>query len=174
MYIIVVVVALIDEAGGWTGAKRIVMRSEDVGPALGPLALDACRLAAALVEVAEAEALRRGTGLGRIAVSARHVRALIAARQLRPERFGALLAPDTGWSLMLALYAARLEGWELSEAQLAEAAGIASVQTRLPALEAKGFLTRRPDPEDPRATLVTLTDETAEKMRDYLQEAREI
>jgi hypothetical protein len=150
------------------------MRSEDAGPTLGLLALDACRLAVALVGAAEAEALRRMTGHGRIDVSARFVRALIAARQLRPERFGALLAPDTGWSLMLALYAARLEGWVLNEAQLAEAAGTATVRTRLPALEAKGFLHRRPDPEDPRQTLVALTDEAAAKMRDYLQEAREI
>lgn len=150
------------------------MRAEDVGPALERIALDFCRLAAALVEVAEAEALRRRTGHGRIAVSARFVRALIAARQLRPERFGALLAPDTGWSLMLALYAARLEGWELTEAQLAEASGTASVRTRLPALEARGLVHRRPDPEDPAETLVALTDEAAAKMRDYLQEAREI
>jgi hypothetical protein len=150
------------------------MRAEDVGPALERLALDCCRLAAGLAEAAESEALRRRTGLGRIPVSARHVRALIAARQLRPDRFGALLAPDSGWSLMLVLYAARLEGWELSETQLAEAAGTASVRTRLPALEARGFLHRRPDPEDPRQTLVALTDEAAAKMRAYLQEAREI
>jgi hypothetical protein len=151
-----------------------MMRAEDIGPALEHLALDSCRLAAALVEAAEAEALRRRTGLGRIAVSARFVRALIAARQLRPERFGALLAPDTGWSLMLALYAARLEGWDLDEAQLAEAAGTANIRPRLPALEAKGLLHRRPDPEDTRRTLVALTDEGAAKMRDYLQEARAI
>lgn len=151
-----------------------MMRAEDCGPALEPIALDACRLAAALVEAAEAEALRRRTGHGGIAISARFVRALIAARQLRPERFGALLAPETGWSIMLALYAARLEGWDLDETRLAEAAGTATLRTRLPALEAKGFIERRPDPEDPNETLVSLTDEAAAKMRDYLQEAREI
>jgi hypothetical protein len=173
MYIIVIILALSGESTE-SGSGQIVMRAEDAGPAIEQLALDSCRLAAALVEVAEAEALRRRTGHGRIAVSARFVRSLIAARQLRPERFGALLAPDTGWSLRLALYAARLEGWELTEAGLAEASGTASVAARLPALEARGLVHRRPAPEDPRDTVVALTDEAAEKMRDYLQEAREI
>ncbi len=75
---------------------------------------------------------------------------------------------------MLALYAARLEGWDLTQSQLAEAAGTAAVQTRLPALEAKGLIERRPDPEDERETIVALTDEAAAKMREYLREAREI
>lgn len=150
------------------------MRREDVGPTVEHLALDACRLAAGLVEAAEAEALRRTTGTGGIAVTARFVRAVIAARQLRSERFGPLLAPDTGWSVMLALYAARLEGWELTEAQLAEAAGISTLHTRLPALEARGLLQRRPDPTSPRGTIVALTDEAAARIHDYLREAREI
>ncbi|HEX9964303.1 MAG TPA: hypothetical protein VGB04_04895 [Allosphingosinicella sp.] len=151
-----------------------MMRREDVGPTLELLALDACRLAAGLVEAAEAEALRRRAGLGGVAVTPRFVRALIAARQLRTEHFGPLLAPDTGWSVMLALYAARLEGWELTQAQLAEAAGTATLQTRLPALEARGLIARRPDREDGRGWIVTLTDEAAAKMHHYLQEAREI
>ncbi|HEX8126871.1 MAG TPA: hypothetical protein VF548_14950 [Allosphingosinicella sp.] len=159
----------LDERSG-----RIVMQAEDVGPTLEHLALDACRLAAALVGAAEAETLRRSSGASPIEISSRFVRSLIAARQLRPDRFGALLAPDTGWSVMLALYAARLEGWELNQSQLAEAAGTASVKTRLPALESHGFLTRRPDPENPRETLVALTDKAAGRMGAYLKEAREI
>jgi DNA-binding MarR family transcriptional regulator len=151
-----------------------VMRAEDAGPSLEILAFDACRLAAGLVEAAEAERLRSMSGLGRIAPTARFVRGLIAARQLRSERFGPLLAPDTGWSVMLALYAAHLEGWELTLAQLAEAAGTAAVPARLPALESKNLLHRRPDPDDPRGTIVALTEEGAAKMGDYLREAREI
>lgn len=152
-----------------------MMRAEDCGPSLETLALDSCRLAAALVEAAEAERLRWASGgLGRVAPSARFVRALAAARRLRSKRFGALLAPDTGWSIMLALYVAHLEGWSLSEARLAEAAGTAAVPARLPALEAKGLLLRRPDPDDPRGMIVALTEEGAAKMGDYLREAREI
>ena len=81
-----------------------MMNAEDIGPTLELIAIDACRLAAGLVEVAEAEALRRTTGHGRIAISARFVRTLIAARRLRPQWLGPEFAPEPGWSVMLALY----------------------------------------------------------------------
>ncbi len=123
------------------------MRSEDVGPALEHLALDACRLAAGLVEAAEAEALRRRISHGRIAVSARFVRALIAARQLRPERFGALLVPDTGWSLMLALYAARLEGWELTRPSSPKPPGPPPSRPACPPSKPKASSTAAPTPK---------------------------
>ena len=64
------------------------MGLEEVGPTLELLGFDACRLAAALVEAAEAERLRRMTDHGRIALTARFVRSLIAARRLRPARRG--------------------------------------------------------------------------------------
>ncbi len=62
--------------------------SDDAGPTLERLTLDACRLAAGLVEAAEADRLRRMTGHGRIALTPRFVRSLIAARRLRAKRLG--------------------------------------------------------------------------------------
>jgi DNA-binding MarR family transcriptional regulator len=152
------------------------MNREDVGPELELLARDALRLGAALVRSAEAEKLRRSTGRGGIAVSARHVRALIAARRLREERLGPLFAPEPGWSVLLALYAARLEGWTLTQAQLTQAAAApgATVHGRILALEAQGLVQRRPDPTRRRGTIVVLTDEAAARVHDYLREAREI
>lgn len=150
--------------------------SDDVGPTLERLSFDACRLAAGLVEAAEAERLRRMTDHGRIALTARFVHSLIAARRLRCERLGPALAPEPGWSVLLALYAAHLEQGEPSLAALTRAAGApgATVHGRLAALEALGLLERRPDPARRRGTIVRLTDEAAVRIHDYLREAREI
>jgi len=152
------------------------MLSDDVGPTLEMLSFDACRLAARLVEAAEADTLRRMTDHGRIALTARFVKTLIAARRLRSERVGPALAPEPGWSVLLALCAARLDQTELSLAALtrAVAAPAATVYGRIAALEAQGLLERRPDPTRRRGTIVRLTDEAAGRIHDYLREAREI
>lgn len=152
------------------------MLSDDVCPTLEMLSFDACRLAARLVEAAEAEALRRMTDHGRIAITARFVRGLIAARQLRAERLGPALAPEPGWTILLVLYFARLEGFEPSLAALTRAAAApgATVYGRLVALEALGLIERRPDPRRGRGTIVRLTEEAAARIHDYLREAREI
>jgi DNA-binding MarR family transcriptional regulator len=152
------------------------LMSKQVGPTLEMLSLDACRLAAALVEAAEAERLRRMTDHGRIALTPRFVRTLIAARRLRSERLGPAFAPEPGWSLLLVLYAAHLEGRPLTQAALTRAAAApgATVHGRLVALEALGLLERRPDPTRGRGTIVRLTDDAAARIHDYLREAREI
>jgi DNA-binding MarR family transcriptional regulator len=153
-----------------------VSRYEDSGPTLETLALDACRLAVAMAEAAEADTLRRMTDHGRIALTPRFVRSLIAARRLRCERLGPALAPEPSWSLLLALYAARLEHWQPTLADLTRAAAApgATVYGRLKALEASGLLERRPDPARARGTIVALTDDAAARIHDYLREAREI
>jgi DNA-binding MarR family transcriptional regulator len=154
----------------------LAIPSDDVGPTLEILSLDACRLAARLVEAAEADALRRMTDHGRIALTSRFVRSLIAARQLRSERLGPALAPEPGWSVLLVLYFARLEGFDPTLAALTRAAAApgATVYGRIVALEAEGLIERRPDPSRGRGTLVRLTDEAAARIHDYLREAREI
>lgn len=150
--------------------------SDDFGPTLEMLSFDACRLAARLVEAAETEKLRRMTDHGRIALTARFVHSLIAARRLRSERLGPALAPEPGWSVLLALYAARLEDRRLTLAALIRATGApgSTVYGRIAALEAQGLLARRPDPARGRGTLVCLTDDAAARIHDYLREAREI
>lgn len=153
-----------------------MMRSEDIGPTLEMIAIDACRVAARLVEAAEADRLRRMTDHGRIALTPRFVRTLIAARHLRSERLGSAFAPEPGWSILLVLYAAHLEQAELSLAALTRAAAApgTTVYGRLIALEALGLVERRPDPSRGRDTIVRLTDEAAVRIHDYLREAREI
>lgn len=176
MHIIVVIIAL-NEGPRQRKETRIVARSEQAGPTLETLALDACRLAVGLAEAVEAEALRRMSNHGRIALTPRFVRGLIAARRLRSERLGPALAPEPGWTVLLVLYAARLEqAGPLTLAALtrAVAAPGATVYGRVATLEALGLLTRRPDPARGRGTIVTLTDDAAARIHDYLREAREI
>jgi DNA-binding MarR family transcriptional regulator len=152
------------------------MLPDEVGPTLEILGFDACRLAARLVEAAEADALRRMTDHGRIALTSRFVRSLIAARQLRSQRLGPALAPEPGWTILLVLYFARLEGFDPSLAALTRAAAApgATVHGRLVALEAEGLIERRPDPSRGRGTIARLTEEAAARIHDYLREAREI
>ena len=152
------------------------MDREDVGPSLEHLAHAAVRLGAGLVAAAEAEKLRRLEGRGGIPVSARFVRALIAARRLREERLGPEFAPEPGWSIMLALYVAHLEGWTLTQARLTQAAAApgGTVYGRILALEATGLLERHPDPDRARGTIVVLTEAAVTRVHDYLREAREI
>jgi len=153
-----------------------VMRSEDIGPTLEILSHQAHRLAAGLVDAARAEKLRAMSGHGTIPLTARFVRGLIAARRLRSERLGPALAPEPGWSVLLALYVAHLEGWQLTLADLTKAAAApaGTIYGRIAALEAQGLLERRPDPARGRGTIVVLTDEAAARVHDYLREAREI
>jgi hypothetical protein len=176
MHIIVVTIALNDKSPDDSKGGTTEMLSDEVGPSLERLSFDACRLAAALVEAAEAEALRRMSDHGRIALTARFVRSLVAARQLRAERLGPELAPEPGWTLLLILYFARLESFDPTLAALtrAAAAPAATVYGRLRALEAAGLVERRPDPARGRGTILRLTDEAAERIHDYLREAREI
>lgn len=107
--------------------------------------------------------------LAREELSAADVRAIIAVRQMRRRCLG-LEASDAAWSMMLELYAARLEGRSLSQTRLAVAAGIAqttALQATRRLLDA-GIFTKAPDPNDKRLLLIGLSGEAAERMCAYL------
>jgi DNA-binding MarR family transcriptional regulator len=108
-------------------------------------------------------------------VTAATVRTLIAARWLRRDFLGHD-AGDPEWSLMLELYAARLEGREVHQTGLSVAAGVAqstALQATRRLVEA-GLFATRPDPRDGRKLLVALTAQAAERIRSYLTAALEI
>ena len=101
------------------------------------------------------------------------VRALIHVRRFRPLHFGAAFAGHSGWSLLLELFAAMLEGRPHSPASLAESCGVAGTTMLrwLARLEAAGLAIRRPDPEDGRRALIELTPRAARSMHEYLSAA---
>jgi DNA-binding MarR family transcriptional regulator len=108
-------------------------------------------------------------------ITARTVRSNIAARWLRREFLGVELG-DTEWSLMLELYAARLEGRQVHQTGLSVAAGVpqsTALQATRRLVEA-GIFATTPDPSDGRKLLVALTAPAAERIRSYLTAALEI
>lgn len=108
-------------------------------------------------------------------VTARTVRSIIAARWLRREYLGFDVG-ESEWSLMLELYAARLEGRQVHQTGLSVAAGVPQT-TGLRAtrrLTETGIFAARPDPRDGRQLLIALTQPAAERIRSYLEAALEI
>jgi hypothetical protein len=95
---------------------------------------------------------------------------MIAARRLRRDYF-TVVRGDPAWSIMLELYAARIEGRAVPEAMIGPAAGIPQRTAAEAArrLLRRGILEARPDGEaEPAPRLLALTDPAAERMADYL------
>ena len=108
-------------------------------------------------------------------VTASIVRTIITARWLRRDFLGVDVG-DPEWSLMLELYAARLEGREIHQTGLSVAAGLPQ-STALHAvrrLVEAGLFATRPDPRDARKLLIALTAPAAARIQAYLTAALEI
>lgn len=124
--------------------------------------------------LAENPPLRR-PGDAPMLVTASTVRTIIAARWLRRDFLG-LDVGDPEWSLMLELYAARLEGRQVHQTGLSVAAGVpqsTALQATRRLVEA-GIFTTKPDPNDGRKLLVALTAPAAARIHSYLNAAMEI
>jgi DNA-binding MarR family transcriptional regulator len=105
-------------------------------------------------------------------VTARSVRAIIAARWLRREYLGFEVS-DSEWSLILELYAARLEYRQVHQTALSVAAGVRQT-TALHAtrrLIEHGLFAARPDPTDKRRLLIALTPRAADRLRAWFAAA---
>jgi hypothetical protein len=104
--------------------------------------------------------------------AALHVRAIITARRLRSQYLG-LDATDAAWSMMLELYAARLEGRDVHQTGL----GVAAAVPETTALRVTrymltiGVFLKKPDPEDKRLLIISLSNATSNRMRAYLRAA---
>lgn len=105
-------------------------------------------------------------------ITAPLVRAIIALRRMRRDYFP-WIPGDPAWSMMLELYAARLEERRISQTTLGVVAGVAETTAlRLTkSLVRQGYFTSHNDPDDRRLILLSLSDEAAEKMRAYFMEA---
>jgi len=120
-----------------------------------------------LRRLAEAEALR-DLALGHSAeITAPTVRSIIAARRLRDEYFWPAMN-ETAWTLLLELFASRLEGRRLDAADLSEATDIpfATSLHWIDWLAGRGVVLRTDKAKD--GSVVDLTDSGADEMRAYL------
>lgn len=129
-------------------------------------------LVASLRELADAAALRELTLGHRTEVTGFAVRSVIAARGLRADYFDASVG-ETGWGILLEAFAARLEGRRLSISELGAAVQLPSTtgRERIRRLIDRGLLVRRDDPGDDRIALIDLSDDGADRMRDYFSAA---
>lgn len=111
-------------------------------------------------------------GRARPEINGASVRAIIAARRMRDNCFGPAVG-DLAWTLLLEAYAARLDGRLSVMTGLGAPAGIArsTAHRRVAWLLDRGLLTRHADPEDERIVLIGVSDEAAERIRDYLSAA---
>jgi hypothetical protein len=148
-------------------------RLHDIGqeqepPRLQQLSEEVGRIATILASLSQAqkdEPLRDGdTGPGR--VDAGQVRAIIRARRLRDQYFGADLFADPAWDILLDLFAAQLEKRKVAVSSLCIAAAVpATTALRwIKTLTDLGLLVRAADPQDGRRVYIELAPETAERV----------
>ena len=102
-------------------------------------------------------------------IDARGVRQLLRARRLRDGFFGAGLFEDPAWDMLLDLFAAELEGAEVSVSSLCIAAAVAPTTALrwVGRLTDAGLFERRPDPQDRRRAFVGLSARGSAAMRGY-------
>jgi len=133
---------------------------------LGYVGLELRRMKRTLARIARLPAPR-----GRLQVDAAAVRAILAARRLREEIFGAAIG-DVAWALLLDAYAARLEGRGVAMTRLGAAAGVArSTSHRWGARLLERGLFVHHGAGGGRTVSVGLSDDAAARIHDYLAAA---
>ena len=104
-------------------------------------------------------------------VAAASVRRLLAARRLRNQYIGKDLFTDPAWDMLLDLWAARLEGKQVSVSSLCIAAGVpATTALRwIGVLADRNLVERQPDANDKRRMYVELTDAAVTALERYFE-----
>jgi DNA-binding MarR family transcriptional regulator len=108
--------------------------------------------------------------------TAGEVRRTIRARRMRDQFFGSGYFEDPGWDMLLDLYAAELEGTQVSVSSLCIAAAVAPTTALrwIGRLTDAGWFERRPDPLDRRRAYMALSHRASEAMHGYMAAIRRI
>ena len=109
-----------------------------------------------------------------IVIDAAEVRRAIRARRLRDQQFGSGIFEDPAWDILLDLFAADLEGSQVSVSSLCIAASVAPTTALrwITKLTDSGLLERHPDPFDRRRAYMELSPSAARGMRDHVAALR--
>lgn len=101
-------------------------------------------------------------------------RRTIRARRLRDQFFGSGYFEDPGWDMLLDLYAAELEGTQVSVSSLCIAAAVAPTTALrwIGRMSDAGWFERRPDPLDRRRAYMALSLRASEAMQGYMAAVR--
>ncbi|MBN8809584.1 MAG: hypothetical protein J0I47_15300 [Sphingomonas sp.] len=99
-------------------------------------------------------------------VRASDIRNVIRARRLRDQHFTAGLFEDPAWDMLLDLYAAELEGAQVSVSSLCIAAAVPPTTALrwITRMTEAGLFERRPDPFDRRRAFLGLTTDSHQRM----------
>jgi DNA-binding MarR family transcriptional regulator len=108
-------------------------------------------------------------------VTAADVRKIIRGRRLRDQYFGDGLFEDPAWDMLLDLYAAELEGAQVSVSSLCIAAAVAPTTALrwIARMTEGGLFERQPDPFDRRRAFLGLSADARAKMERYLTALRQ-
>lgn len=109
-----------------------------------------------------------------LVIDAAEVRRAIRARRLRDQHFGAGLFEDPAWDILLDLFAADLEGAQVSVSSLCIAASVAPTTALrwIAKLTDSGLLERHPDPFDRRRAYMELSPDAGRAMRSHVAALR--
>ena len=101
------------------------------------------------------------------------LRQIISSRSLRARYFPNQLFADPAWDILLDLTRARLDNQQVSVSSVCIAASVpmSTALRWVKQMTEAGLLKRWTDPKDRRRDLIALTDQTAERMREYLVQA---
>ena len=103
------------------------------------------------------------------------IRRVIRARRARDKVFGARLFEDPAWDILLDLFAAHLEGGDVSVSSLCIAAAVAPTTALrwIGRMTSTGLLVRTQDAADKRRALITLSDRGLSGMQRYAATLRQ-
>lgn len=104
-----------------------------------------------------------------IAIDPREIRAVIRSRRLREQVFGEGLFADPAWDMLLDLFAAGLEGKQVSVSSLCLAAATPPTTALrwIAVLQKAGLVERDSDPYDKRRAFIRLSEKAVGAMRAY-------
>lgn len=107
--------------------------------------------------------------------TATDIRKIIRGRRLRDQFFADGLFEDPAWDMLLDLYAAELEGAQVSVSSLCIAAAVAPTTALrwIGRMTDAGLFVRQPDPFDRRRAYLGLSEEARTKMERYLAALRQ-
>lgn len=102
-----------------------------------------------------------------VGIAPAEIRRAIRARRLRDQFFGTGLFEDPAWDMLLDLFAADLEGAQVSVSSLCIAAAVAPTTALrwIGRLTEAGLFERLPDPADRRRAFLTLSPRARQAMR---------
>lgn len=103
------------------------------------------------------------------------IRRVIRARRMRDQFFTDGLFEDPAWDMLLDLYAAEIEGAQVSVSSLCIAAAVAPTTALrwIARMTEAGLFVRQPDPFDRRRAFLALSEEAREKMDRYFAALRQ-